>query len=218
MFSEHSLQVHDDMPEMELRNRKKSMLMPIPEWILSRSTGEKIEETLQSTYWNAKKHFKAKEVKSAGIKAAVFSLMVITVMILFSVVNSFYQPTKVPPPRKSIRTDWHDMVSSLRDQEVINPRYDDMYTSILVGNSEFSMDKQVHASIGTFLRQVKYLQVCNSRLSNTFVGGEPAEVLPFFKQVPELPQLERYIDAYKTMIESQPNLNWYIQIDDGIHC
>ena len=214
MFDEHQVMMNDELPGMELRNRKNRTFIQFPEWIMSRSTSEQIEEKLQSTYFSARNHLKQKDIKSAGVKAAVFSIMVIVVMILFAFVSSIFD-SKALPARQSIRTDWHDKVSSLRDNEVINPRYDDLYISILVGSGEFKMDKEVHASIGTFLRQVKYLQVSNSKLSNTFVGGEPMEVLPFFKEVPELPQLERYIDSYKTMIESQPNLSWYIQIDDG---
>ena len=209
------MEINGDMPDMEFRNRKKAYSLAIPEWIISRSVGEKIEETLNYTYMNAKTQFKGKEIKSAGAKAVLFSLMIASVLVLFSTFNAIFRSPKVPVARHSVRTDWHDMVSSLRQTEVINPRFDDMYISILVGSGEFEMSKDVHSAIGTFLRQVRYLQVANSRVSNTFIAGEPGSVLPFFREVPELPQLERYIDAYETMYETQPNLNWYVQIDDG---
>jgi hypothetical protein len=206
------LRYETDYPDMELRKRKNNSF-GFTSWFSSRnfkfaSNAHDMEE------------FGAANKKPAMKKSNIFYLFLMAIMVVVVVV--WYPSTKAAfkpetKDRTPITTDWHKKVSDLRANEVINSRYDNIYVSILIADGNFAIDADVHTAIGTFLRQVKHLQVCNSYLANTFVGGEPSKVLPFFVEVPELPRLERYVDAFKTMYETAPELDWYIQMDDGIY-
>ena len=92
-----------------------------------------------------------------------------------------------------------------------------MAFSIQLDSENFYDVTPIHASLSTFLRQVNHLQICNQQVANTFIGGKKDRVIPFFQQVHEMPRLERYIDAYLTMLEFAPEQEWFVQVDEGIH-
>jgi hypothetical protein len=155
-------------------------------------------------------------------KAFLFFILLVTAFVLWPVASklsvyflSSFKTVPVAAPYQPA-PDWHERVAKIRPDDVINPRYDHLAISIILKGKNFISDAKIHSSIGTFLKQMKYLQVCNQMIANTFVGGKHDKVLPFFIEVPELPILDRYIDGFKTMIESAPDQDWYIQIDDGI--
>jgi hypothetical protein len=130
-------------------------------------------------------------------------------------VKSYTRKVPVAPPHEPKR-EWHGTVTDLRPADVINHHYDDLSISIMVKGSNLMSDAKIHQSLGTFLRQMQHIQVCNDRLANTFIGGQHAKLIPFITTVPELPFLERYIDGFKTMSETSVDQEWFIQIDDGI--
>jgi hypothetical protein len=110
---------------------------------------------------------------------------------------------------------WHQSVSKARHEDMINHHYNNMVVSILLPEADFENDS-AHPSITTFLQQIQYLQICNEHIAHTYRGGKKCSSIPFFAQVPELPRLERYIDAYLSMLEFAPDQEWFMQIDQGM--
>ena len=121
---------------------------------------------------------------------------------------------------------WHHEVSNIRTKETINNRFDTLAVSIMLDETPEENKHQIHASLTTYLRQVPYLQISNSRSADAFVGHKLVSSIPYysrnlmknvekFTKIIEFPRLERYFDSFLSMLDFASKQEWFLQLDEG---
>lgn len=115
------------------------------------------------------------------------------------------------------RRHWHQKVFSMRPNDVIDHKYDDLAVSILVSQDP-SHSGMLQAAVSTFLSHINYLQLSTETAANSFIGGSLDAVREFKPKSFSFPKLELYIDSYLNMLKFAPSQDWFIQIDEGFCC
>ncbi|KAI8894964.1 hypothetical protein BC833DRAFT_623471 [Globomyces pollinis-pini] len=125
--------------------------------------------------------------------------------------NLAHHQDGIPQKHESL---WYQLFSHHRPADAISPLFDGIAVSLILNYGHHYTLAPFQNSIGTFLKQVRDLQISTNDQSTKFVGSKLISTENFKVTIPKLSQLEIYFNSLQQFAKNFPEDDWYIQTDE----